>query len=111
MKKLLAVFAFLCLAVGSTSAKGFLKDLGNTVNKKMDNPEGSYAEIDTKKLEYPIPYIPVEKRSVILPKHNICSIAPAGEPSDYFITGNGPAHPGFRPALQRGDDLHPGAAL
>ena len=48
MKKLLAVFAFLCLAVGSTSAKGFLKDLGNTANKKMDNPEGSYAKIDTK---------------------------------------------------------------
>ena len=87
MKKLLAIFAFMCLAVGSTSAKGFLKDLGNTANKKMDNPEGSYAKIDTRKLEYTIPYIPVEKRSTILPKHNICSIAPAEESSDYFITG------------------------
>ena len=48
MKKLIALIAFLCLAVGSTSAKGFQKNLGNTVNK-----------IDTKKIEYPIPYIPV----------------------------------------------------
>ncbi|MBO7552143.1 MAG: glycoside hydrolase N-terminal domain-containing protein, partial [Fibrobacter sp.] len=77
MKKLIAFFAFLCLAVGTTSAQ------------KMDNPEESYAKIDTKKLEYSIPYIPVEKRSTILPKHNICSIAPAEDPSDYFITGNG----------------------
>ena len=77
MKKVIAFFAFLCLAVGTTGAQ------------KMDNPEGSYSKIDTKKLEYSIPYIPVEKRSTILPKHNICSIAPAGEPSDYFITGNG----------------------
>ena len=97
MKKVIAFFAFLCLAVGTTSAKAFLKNLGNTVfnkvenaiDKKMDNPEGSQAKIDTKKLEYPIPYIPVEKRAAILPKHNICSIAPAGEPSDFFITGNG----------------------
>ena len=66
MKKSVAFFAFLCLAAGVASAK-----------------------IDTKKLEYPIPYIPVEERSGILPEHNICSIAPAGEPSDYFITGNG----------------------
>ena len=49
MKKLIAFFAFLCLAVGTTSANGFLKNLGNTVSnkvgdtvdKKMDNPEGS----------------------------------------------------------------------
>ena len=66
MKKSIAVFAFLCLAVGTTSA-----------------------QIDTKKLEYTIPYIPVENRSTILPKHNICSIAPAEESSDDFITGNG----------------------
>ena len=78
MKKLIAFFAFLCLAVGTTGA-----------NKKTGNPEGSYAQIDTKMLEYTIPYIPVEKRSNILPKHSICSIAPAEEPSDYFITGNG----------------------
>ena len=73
MKKLIAFLAFLCLAVGTTSAKGFLKSLGNTVNKNTDTPEGSYAKIDTKKLDYPIPYIPVEKRAGILPKHNICS--------------------------------------
>ncbi|MBQ6045679.1 MAG: hypothetical protein IJL42_09185, partial [Bacteroidales bacterium] len=97
MKKLITFLAFLCLAVGTTSAKSFLKNLGNnlftkvenTVDNKMDNPEGNYAKIDTKKLEYTIPYIPVEKRSTILPKHNICSIAPAAESSDYFITGSG----------------------
>ena len=77
MKKLIALFAFLCLAVGTTGAKGFLQT------------PGSYAKIDTKKLEYSIPYIPVEKRSTILPKHNICSIAPAEESADYFITGSG----------------------
>ena len=82
MKKLIALLTFLCLAVGTTSAEGSLKNLGNT------DPEGS-SQIDIKKLEYAIPYIPVEKRAAILPKHNICSIAPAGEPSDNFITGNG----------------------
>ena len=65
MKKTIAFFAFLCLALGSTGAKGLL-----------DNPEGSSAQIEIKKLEYAIPYIPVEQRAAILPKHNICSIAP-----------------------------------
>ena len=77
MKKLIALFAFLCLAVGTTGAKG-----------SLDNPEGSYAKIDTRKLEYPIPYIPVEKRAAILPKHNICSIAPAG-PRSCSMSRNG----------------------
>ena len=45
--------------------------------------------IDFSKLEYPYPYIPVEKRYDILPEHSICSIAPAEESSDDFITGNG----------------------
>ena len=67
MKKLIALFAFLCLAVGTAGAKG----------------------IDTKKLEYSIPFISVEQRAAILPEHNICSIAPAAESSDDFITGNG----------------------
>lgn len=84
MKKLIAFIALLCLAVGITGCKGSVKNPENT-----DNPEGSYAKIDTRKLEYPFPYIPVEKRSSILPKHNICSIAPAAESSDYFITGSG----------------------
>jgi len=64
MKKLILFSAFLCLAVGA-------------------------AGIDTRKLEYPIPYIPVEQRATILPQHSICSIAPAAESSDDFITGNG----------------------
>ncbi len=45
--------------------------------------------IDFAKLEYPYAYIPVEKRAAILPEHSICSISPAEEPSDDFITGNG----------------------
>lgn len=45
--------------------------------------------IDFSKLEYPYPYIPVEKRYDLLPEHCICSIAPAEESSDDFITGNG----------------------
>ena len=45
--------------------------------------------IDFSKLEYPYPYIPVEKRYDVLPEHSICSIAPAEESSDDFITGNG----------------------
>ena len=53
MQKLTVFLSFLCLAVGTVSAK-----------------------IDTKKLEYTIPYIPVENRASILPEHNICSIAP-----------------------------------
>ena len=39
-------------------------------------------------LKYPLPYIPVEKRT-FLPRHNVCSIAPAEDASDNFITGNG----------------------
>ena len=31
----------------------------------------------------------MEQRATILPAHNICSIAPAAESSDDFITGNG----------------------
>ena len=53
MKKLIALLAFLCLAVGITGA-----------------------QIDTKKLEYTIPYIPVEQRSSILPKHNVWQRGP-----------------------------------
>ena len=39
-------------------------------------------------LKYPLPYIPAEKRT-FLPRHNVCSIAPAEDSSDNFITGNG----------------------
>ena len=46
MKKAIAFFAFLCFAVGGIGAKDDLK-----------TPEGSRAKIDTKKLEYAIPYI------------------------------------------------------
>ena len=78
MRKSITFFTFLCIALVTTSSKGY-----------QNNPDESYAKIETKKLEYSIPYIPVEKRSAILPKHNICSIAPAGESSDNFITGSG----------------------
>lgn len=77
MKKLITFFAIMCLAAGTTSAKD------------IQNAEGIDSKIEIKKLEYPIPYIPVEKRANILPKYNICSIAPATESSDYFITGSG----------------------
>ena len=39
-------------------------------------------------LQYPYPYIPVEKRT-FLPRHNACSISPATDPSDNYVTGNG----------------------
>ena len=41
------------------------------------------------KTEYPYACIPAEKRRDILPEHNICSISPAREPADDFITGSG----------------------
>ena len=47
------------------------------------------AVIDFARLEYPYPYIPAEKRRGILPEHSICSIAPAEDSVDDFITGNG----------------------
>lgn len=61
--------------------------------------------IEFKKYEYPIAYMPIEARRDLLPKHSICSIAPAelksecqpwnrswhqeGNKSEYFITANG----------------------
>ena len=42
-----------------------------------------------RKLSYPYPYIPAEKRADLLPMRNVCSIAPADEPSDYLYSGNG----------------------
>ena len=48
MKKSITLLAFLCLAVGTTSAK----DIHST--------EGVDSKIEIKKLEYAIPYIPVE---------------------------------------------------
>lgn len=45
--------------------------------------------IDHAKICYPLPYIPVEARRGILPRHNVCSVSPADNNSDYFITGNG----------------------
>ena len=46
--------------------------------------------IEYAKTASPYPYIPTEARSAILPEHSICSIFPAEEPADDFITGNGP---------------------
>ncbi len=42
-----------------------------------------------KQLAYPYPYMPAEKRAGLLPLRNVCSIAPAEEPSDYLYSGNG----------------------
>ena len=41
------------------------------------------------KMNYPIPYIPADRRYDLLPEHSICSIAPADITADDFITGNG----------------------
>ena len=45
--------------------------------------------IEFASMKYPLPYMPVEKRASVLPYHSICSIAPAEETADDFITGNG----------------------
>ena len=101
MKKLIALFAFLCLAVGTTGAKG-----------SLDNPEGSYAKIDTRKLEYPIPYIPVEKRAAILTGNGFLRIQASGQPYNEVMTytqellyepqwAETPLPPDLRPYLPR----------
>ena len=41
------------------------------------------------KMDYPYAFIPAEKRREMLPEHNICSVSPAREPADDFITGSG----------------------
>ena len=45
--------------------------------------------IGTKKLAYPYPCIPPDKRTGVLPVHSICSVSPAEEPADDMITGCG----------------------
>ncbi|MBQ3880322.1 MAG: glycoside hydrolase N-terminal domain-containing protein, partial [Oscillospiraceae bacterium] len=40
-------------------------------------------------MPYPYAYMPVEKRRGILPKHNVCSIAPAEDRSDSLYSGSG----------------------
>ena len=47
-------------------------------------------KINFARMEYPYPYIPAEERRGMLPVHNICSVSPASDPSDDFITGSGP---------------------
>ncbi|MBO4331143.1 MAG: glycoside hydrolase N-terminal domain-containing protein [Oscillospiraceae bacterium] len=42
-----------------------------------------------KRLEYPYPFVPPEKRAELLPERSICSVAPAVDPADAFYTGNG----------------------
>lgn len=45
--------------------------------------------IDFASYKQPIAYIPAEARRGLVSRHSICSISPALEPSDNFITGNG----------------------
>ena len=42
-----------------------------------------------RQMQYPYPFLPVEKRAALLPQRNVCSVAPAGESSDYLYSGNG----------------------
>ena len=45
--------------------------------------------IPTAQLRYPYPYMPLQARRDVLPQHNVCSISPGAEPSDWLYTGNG----------------------
>ena len=45
--------------------------------------------MEMKRLSYPYPYIPAPERAGLLPRRNICSVAPAEDPSDALFTGNG----------------------
>ncbi len=45
--------------------------------------------MELKRLPYPYPYIPPAKRAALLPRRNICSLAPAEDPADALFTGNG----------------------
>ncbi len=45
--------------------------------------------MELKRLAYPYPCIPLTKRAGILPLRNVCSVAPAEDPSDALFTGNG----------------------
>lgn len=38
---------------------------------------------------YTYPYMPISKRKELIPKRNVCSIAPAQDVADYMFTGNG----------------------
>lgn len=42
-----------------------------------------------RQMTYPYPFLPAQERAAVLPKRNVCSIAPAEEPSDYLYSGNG----------------------
>lgn len=41
------------------------------------------------KQQYKYKYLSIDQRRSFLPKKNVCSIAPANEPSDYMLSGNG----------------------
>ena len=45
--------------------------------------------MELKRLRYPYPCLPLSARAGLLPRRNVCSVAPAADPSDAFFTGNG----------------------
>ena len=53
------------------------------------NLERRTAVIKTIQLPCPYPYMEPAKRRVLLPLHNVCSIAPGVDPADWLYTGNG----------------------
>ena len=45
--------------------------------------------MELKRLSYPYPVMPLPRRAELLPERNICSLAPAEDPSDALFSGNG----------------------
>ena len=45
--------------------------------------------MELKRLDYPYPAMPLAERERLLPLRNVCSVAPASDPSDALFTGNG----------------------
>ena len=45
--------------------------------------------MELKRLGYPYPCLPLQERAGLLPRRNVCSVAPAEDPSDALFTGNG----------------------
>ncbi len=45
--------------------------------------------MELKHLSYPYPAIPISERAAVLPRRNVCSLAPASDPSDALFSGNG----------------------
>ena len=45
--------------------------------------------IPVQQLQAPYPFLALKDRAALLPRHNVCSIIPGADPSDWLYTGNG----------------------